>query len=191
MFFSRRRDLARKHQYSRTRRRRLSIASLLLPLWCLTGTGLSRAAPMPFAPNNVVHALYLQTQGVLAETATTEPCSDDGLADAVRRSDAAHENHDLLSLYHDQGGFASGFAQCALDAKAARDFAAFAAATVQCRADELNAWHALSIFSPLDRAHAQQIYVIAKWLSNAAAAAPIDKQIAKNGIIMLRRLRAL
>ncbi len=173
-----------------TGRRQLSIASLLIPIWLVTLAGASSATPARFAPESVTHALYLQTQGVLAETATTEPCSTEGLLDAVRRSNTAHENHDLLSLHHDQGGFASGFAQCALDATTAQTFATFAAATVQCRADELNAWQGMSTFSPMDRAHARQIYLIAKWLLSDAAAAPIDKQIAKNGLIMLRRLRA-
>lgn len=168
---------------------RQSIITALLALFVV---GASSAEPSPrFGPSTVNHALYLQTTGMLASMAVVEPCSSEGLSDAVHRADAAYENQDIITLQTEQNGFAVGFARCALQASSANDFATFACATIQSATSVIDALHALAGLEAQDRARAQQIYVIGKWLNSGSSAGSVCKSIVKNSFAKLRKLHAL
>ena len=144
-----------------------------------------------FAPPNIVRAIYLQTTGRLARYAQVEPCTTAGLSDAVRRSEDAYDNQDIQTLVTEQGGFAVGFAHCALNATNASDFAVFAGATVQSGVAVIDAEKARDDFSAMQRAHAQQMYLISKWLLNDPGADETTKGIAKDSIKKLRSIHAI
>lgn len=145
----------------------------------------------PYAPSKISHALYLQTTGVLAEMAVVEPCTTQGMEDAVRRADSAYENQDALTLSTQQNGYAVGFANCALHANSAADFATFAAATVQSGAMAIDGRAAMGGIQPSDKAHGQQLYLIAKWLLNAPAASTVVRSIARDEIKKFRKMHAI
>ena len=168
---------------------RMSIVAVLLALM-LVGTA-SAEPSSRFGPPNVNHALYLQTTGMLASMAVVEPCSSDGLSDAVHRADAAYENQDIMTLQTEQNGFAVGFARCALQANSASDFATFACATIQSATSVIDAHHALAGLEAQDKARAQQLYVIGKWLNSDSSAGSVCKAIVKNSFVKLRKLHAL
>jgi len=140
---------------------------------------------------SVNHALYLQTTGMLASMAVVEPCTSEGLSDAVKRADAAYENQDIMTLGTEQNGFAVGFARCALRAASADDYDTFACATVQSATAAIDAHHAMGGLEPQDKARAQQIYMIGKWLNSDAHSNNICKSIVKASFTKLRKLHAL
>jgi hypothetical protein len=158
------------------------IAALLLSLH----PGAARADSL--GPADVEHALYLQTQGLLASMAVVEPCNTAGMADAVNRANSAYENQDALSLSTQQGSYAVGFANCALHATTTADFATFAGATVQSGVTALDGRKAMGMIEPIDHAHARQLYLVAKWLLGAKSADKIVKSIAKVQIAKLHSL---
>lgn len=176
-----------------TVRARIIEAAAICALTCssfLAASSIASAAE--YGTPEVRHALYLQTTGMTAEMAVVEPCTTEGMADAVKRGDAAYENQDIVTLSAEQGGFAVGFAKCALNATVAQNFANFAAATVQSEVAAIDAEIAMSgSVTPSARAHGRAMYVVAKWLLHCPYASSVAKSIAHDEIAKMKKIHAI
>ena len=163
---------------------RIVVAFSIASAFVATNQGRAFADAAQFAPQAIVHAVELQTEGTFANmTLFTEPCTSAGLSDAVNRADAAFENKDGTEWLTEQVAFSVGFARCALNATSAEDFATFAAASVQAGLHSVSL-HVTSkaTTSPADIAKLHQFQTICNWLLNDAAASPTDKTIAQRAL---------